>query len=289
MSDSRARGWCFTINNYTELDEHVVFEMAQYAKYVVCGRENGSENGTPHLQGFVYFDTLKSFKQVKEIHSTAHWEAMRGTVDQAAEYCKKEGDWFEAGTKPLNQSEKGERGKPTIAERWALAKAGEYEQLPPENLKIYKYIHAMYRTVEDRNVLDNVWVCGPSGCGKSSWVRETYPVFYSKPMNKWWDGYDHEDVVVLDDYDPKHTEYLSYYLKIWADHYSFNAEVKGGMMRIRPKTIIVTSQYSLDACFPEKETLAAISRRFRVHQIAPFDDTPSWPLAISPILRLPRK
>ena len=89
MSDSRARGWCFTINNYTELDEHVVSEMAQYAKYVVCGRENGSENGTPHLQGFVYFDTLKSFKQVKEIHSTAHWEAMRGTVDQAAEYCKK--------------------------------------------------------------------------------------------------------------------------------------------------------------------------------------------------------
>ena len=147
----------------------------------------------------------------------------------------------------------------------------------------------MYRPVEDRDVLDNVWVCGPSGCGKSSWVRDTYSVFYSKPMNKWWDGYNHEEVVVLDDYDPKHTEFLAYYLKIWADHYSFNAEVKGGMMRIRPKTIIVTSQYSLDACFPEKETLAAISRRFRVHQIAPFDDTPSWPLAISPILRLPRK
>ena len=84
MSRNITRGWCFTINNYTEADEHVVFEMEQYAKYVVCGRECG-ENGTPHLQGFVYFSTEKSMKQMKEIHSTAHWEPMRGTVDQAAE------------------------------------------------------------------------------------------------------------------------------------------------------------------------------------------------------------
>ena len=45
-------------------------------------------------------------KQMKEIHSTAHWEPMRGTVDQAAEYCKKEGEWFEAGVRPLNQKKK---------------------------------------------------------------------------------------------------------------------------------------------------------------------------------------
>ena len=64
----------------------------------------------------------------------------------------KEGDYFEAGTRPLNQAEKGERGKLAIQERWALAKAGEYEQLPPENLKIYKFINAMYRTVGDRDV-----------------------------------------------------------------------------------------------------------------------------------------
>ena len=131
MSRNITRGWCFTINNYTEADEHVVFEMEQYAKYVVCGRECG-ENGTPHLQGFVYFSTEKSMKQMKEIHSTAHWEPMRGTVDQAAEYCKKEGEWFEAGVRPLNQREKGERGKQSIEERWALAKGGEFERLPPE-------------------------------------------------------------------------------------------------------------------------------------------------------------
>ena len=47
-------------------------------------------------------------------------------------------------------------------------------------------------------------------------------------MNKWWDGYAGEEVVVLDDFDPRHAEHLSYYLKIWADHYAFNAEVKVG-------------------------------------------------------------
>ena len=88
MSDSRARGWCFTINNYTELDEHIVFEMAEYSKYVVCGRDWIRKwNATP--PGLCLLRKQKSLNQVKEIHSTAHWEAMRGTVNQAAEYCQK--------------------------------------------------------------------------------------------------------------------------------------------------------------------------------------------------------
>ena len=289
MSRNITRGWCFTINNYTEHDEHIVFDMAEYAKYVVCGREFGEENGTPHLQGFVYFSTEKSMKQMKEIHPTAHWEPMRGTVDQASEYCKKEGDYFEAGVKPLNQREKGECGKQSIEERWALAKAGQFEQLPPEHLKIYKYIHSLYSEVADRPELDNVWVQGHTGCGKSRWVRETYPVFYTKPMNKWWDGYAGEEVVVLDDFDPRHAEHLSYYLKIWADHYSFNAEVKGGMIRVRPKTVIVTSQYAIEDCFKETAERDAIARRFRVYQIAPLDNPTACASAIAPIFRPLRK
>ena len=262
--------------------------MEQYAKYVVCGRECG-ENGTPHLQGFVYFETKKSAAQMKEIHPTAHWESMRGTVDQAAEYCKKEGEWYEAGVRPLNQKEKGERGKQSIEERWALAKAGQFEQLPPEHIKVYKYIHSTCTISQDRSELDNLWVQGHSGCGKSSWVRSNYATFFVKSMNKWWDGYAGEEVVVLDDFDPSHAEFLAYYLKIWADHYVFNAEVKGGMMRIRPKTFIVTSQYGIDQCFKTEQDRAAISRRFRVYQIAPLDDPATCASAIAPVFRPPRK
>ena len=48
---------------------------------------------------------------------------------------QEEGEWFEAGVRPLNQRKKGERGKQSIEERWALAKGGEFERLPPEHLK----------------------------------------------------------------------------------------------------------------------------------------------------------
>ena len=110
-----------------------------------------------------------------------------------------------------------------------------------------------------------------------------------KPMNKWWDGYAGEEVVVLDDFDPRHAEHLSYYLKIWADHYAFNAEVKGGMIRVRPKTVIVTSQYAIEDCF--KETAERGCYRKKISSLS--NRTPSMiPLlvpAIAPVFRPPRK
>lgn len=268
MSEKRYRGWIFVINNYTEDDELIIFEMAQDAKYLVAGKEVG-ENGTPHYQGFVYFDTVKSFAQVKDYHSTCHWEYMKGTPEEAATYCKKDGDFYEEGEIPMSQKRKGDKGKEAIEERWALAKAGRFEELPPEQIKTYEYIYRKSLVVEDRNELTNIWIQGPSGCGKSSYVRETYPEFYTKPMSKWWDGYNGEDVVLLDDFDPNHGKYLSYFLKIWADHYAFNAEVKGGMLKIRPKVVIVTSQYTIDSCFESQEERDAISRRFSVREMGP--------------------
>lgn len=263
---NRSRGWCLTLNNYTEDDELVCYDIALMCKYCVFGKEVG-ESGTAHLQGFVYFDTLKSFDQIQLLFDgRAHLERMQGTPKQASDYCKKDGDFFEYGQLPLSDREKGERGKQSIEERWTLAKAGRFEELPPEQIKTYQFIHARYTQVHDREQLDNMWIWGQSGCGKSSYIRQNYDMstVYWKGMNKWWDGYQHEPVVVLEDMDPKHGEFIAYFLKIWADHYAFNAEVKGGMMRIRPKTIIVTSQYPLNEVFPDLKDQEALFRRFKI-------------------------
>lgn len=265
---SKSRGWHFVINNYFEEDEDFIGELyfVEGAKYVVAGREIAPTTLTPHLQCYVYFNEPVRFSKMKDLHPTAAWFKARGSAQQNRAYCSKNGDFLELGEIPLTPSD---GAKMTNTERWTLAKEGRFEELDPENVKIYEYIYAKYQTVEDRPILDNVWIYGPSGCGKSSRVRQEHEAFYSKPMNKWWDGYQREDVVVLDDFDPNHGSYLSYYLKIWADHYSFNAEVKGGMMHIRPKTIIITSQYTIEDCFrlkdgsPDHPTIDAISRRFK--------------------------
>ena len=95
---SRARHWVFTINNYTEEDEERLRVVATNCTYLVFGREIG-ESGTPHLQGYVDFGTTKRFSTAKgHIGQNAHIDVKRGKPEQAADYCKKDGDFEEFGS-----------------------------------------------------------------------------------------------------------------------------------------------------------------------------------------------
>lgn len=53
-------------------------------------------------------------------------------------------------------------------------------------------------------------------------------------------------------------------MKLWGDRYSFLAETKGGAINIRPKKIVITSNYKIEDLFEDTVLAAAIRRRFEV-------------------------
>ena len=161
----QSRDWCFTLNNPIE-DEIASIYGAEHGsfgggvKYLVAGMEGMGPDCTPHIQGFVQWNSPKTLEKCKAVLDRAHWEKRRGSPTQAAEYCKKEGDFFEVGECGLTREE---NMKLSNQERWALAKEGKFVDLPPEHYQTYKKIFMENIVVEDRNELDNLWIVGPPG------------------------------------------------------------------------------------------------------------------------------
>lgn len=273
--NTRRQGWCWTLNNPTDEEAAEVDALQQAATYTIFGKEKG-DSGTFHLQGYVFFPTKKSFTQVKAMLPRAHWEGQRGTTDQAADYCKKEGDYMEFGNPPMSKKRKGEIGREFWEDILEKAKRGKFDEIDPKvqitHYRSLKAIASDHRTMPaDLDCHDNLWYWGDTGTGKSRTARTENPGAYLKMCNKWWDDYQGEETVLIEDFDKAH-HVLGHHLKIWADRYAFPAEVKGGKVNLRPKKIVVTSNYPPDEVWAhEPGTLGPILRRFKVvHFECPF-------------------
>jgi len=100
---TRAKHWCFTLNNYTpeEYQKFVDFLSDDtHVIYGVVGKEVG-ESGTPHLQGYVSLRNRVTLRGIKALTSDrTHYGIKKRTPYEAAQYCKKDGDFVEFGTVP---------------------------------------------------------------------------------------------------------------------------------------------------------------------------------------------
>lgn len=263
---ARSRNFCFTWNNYSDASIQVLTELE--CKYLCYGKEVG-ESGTPHLQGVVVFANAVSHKSVIKKLKGAHVEPCKGSIEQNETYCKKDGDWIERGSKPMNQMEKGEKGKEYYQEILDLARADRIHEIDPQAQLVHGLAlrrerdeASKKRKFEDTEET-HLWYYGESGTGKSRKARIDHPEAYLKMCNKWWDGYEDEETVLVEDFDKKH-EVMCHHLKLWADRYPFLAEYKGGAKKIRPKLIIVTSNYHPSEIWSDSKDLEPIKRRFKI-------------------------
>lgn len=261
----RNRAWVFTLNNYETLELEQCRQLG--AEYLIVGREVG-EQGTPHLQGYAYFSSARTLASLKKKLPRAHWEMRRGTHEQARDYCKKEGTFEECGEEPQkkggdNIEERIKKNKRLLeVPLIELVESGEVSPLIIPTLKKARYILASEGAAVDADDVRGVWIWGEPGIGKSQFVRDNFVDIYMKSQNKWFDGYTGQETILIDDFDEQGS-CLSHYLKIWSDRYACNGEVKGSIVPLKHRWLVVTSNYPPSE-FWSGVLLRAIERRFRV-------------------------
>lgn len=251
-----SKHWCFTL-----FADKCPWTLKNCA-YCVYGREVCPDTGRRHLQGFVSFEKKVRVSAIKKVDPVGHYEMKRGTVTQAIEYCKKDGDYVEIGDVPDDNSGVAIRSCIASAKKGDMA---AIEELSPSLFLRYK------RTFEGLRKFDlpvlteptGYWIHGLPGSSKDSNVLKLQP--FVKSHNKWWDGYEGQKYVLLSDLDISTAKWVGHFLKIWTDMHPFNAEIKGGVMTIRPERFYVTSNYTIDHLFREDVNLCnALKRRFHV-------------------------
>lgn len=268
---SRARSFCFTLNNY-DLDdyERITNHLSDHARYGIVGEEIGA-NGTPHLQGYVSYPNARSFNVVKaDLGSRVHLERANGSAQDNRTYCSKDGLFFETGIIPDRAGGSSFEEKIALNKRLIdssiplsqLIDTGELSVYHVATVKRARMVIDQEYPPEGSDDVRGVWYWGPPGVGKSRLVREICgEELYLKAQNKWWDGYTGESNVLLDDLD---TDVLGHYMKIWADRYACTGEIKGGTINLRHKKFYVTSNYSPEQLFKDPIMCSAVRRRFDI-------------------------
>jgi len=242
--------------------------LGSTARYAILGKETGDESKILHLQGYASMLKVYRLKGIKKlVGNRAYLEPAKGTEQDNFDYCSKQGDYIEIG----KRSDQGKRND--LLEIAKLIKDGatleEVAEIAPATyIRNYRGI-AHYQTLHiphyQHDTVRGIWLHGPPGVGKTHHARlfaETKGDVFVKAQNKWFDGYKGEPVILLDDLD---TPLLGHYLKIWADKWSCNGEVKGGTTKLRHRYFIVTSNYTPEHLWKDDEAMQqAVARRFKI-------------------------
>lgn len=260
---SQSRFWCFTLNNPDGLIEPATFADCTYAVFQL---ERGSSE-TVHYQGYAEFTNRKRLSDVRTYLPRAHWEPRRGTQAQAIAYCTKE-ETRCAGPIVFGKPSESEQGRRTDLDeiRTRITKGSPEKRIAETAFgqwcRYYRSFREFRRLVTtNRNWKSEVTVLyGPPGTGKSKWALDSSDISqqYWKQRSQWWDGYEGQETVVLDDF----YAWLPYDLLLrLCDRYPLMVETKGGQSNFLAKKIVITSNTFPEQWYKDVHNWSAFCRR----------------------------
>jgi hypothetical protein len=273
--------WCFTFNNYSMDDVHRLRALHTDPRnklaYICFQPELAPNTGTPHLQGFIAFESRKRFSTVKRLlGDSTHLETPRGTPEQNRTYCSKDESrdndagfgFHEAGDLP-SPLEQGKRND-LLAFKAMLDEGYPVWDVPNEDPALFGTAVRYHRGLsqyelhsrQPRQERTHLHVhTGDPGTFKSH-AASQYPSIYpleNGNNGSWFDAYDpnrHESVLI-DEFGGHFMPYTE--LKRLADRYPKMVETKGGRTIFRAKRIIITSNISAESWY--KQPFEELERR----------------------------
>lgn len=229
--------------------------------------ERGADTGYEHWQIMFIAEKKVSLNQVRGLFpGTGHYELTRSAAAETyvwKEDTRVEGTGFELGTKPINRNSKTDWDRV-----WALAKSGDFESIPSDirvsHYRTLRTIRADYARPTPM-VRSAVVYWGPTGVGKSrrAWAEAGVGAYPKNARTKWWDGYQGEEHVVIDEF---RGDIGVGNLLTWLDRYPVLVEIKGSSIPLMAKKIWFTSNLAPENWYPDLdlETRDALMRRLEV-------------------------
>jgi len=253
-----SKSFVFTINNPTE--EEILTVKGLPCQRICAELEKGKE-GTPHVQGAVVFKNTKRVGGVCKLLGGRAWVAkMRGTwADQ--EYCTKDNeviivaDYTIQGMKTdlLSFKEDVKRGADdAFLIDNHLATIAKYPRF--ENRLKEHYARERSRGFRKIEVIVH-W--GDAGTGKTRGPMEEGAFKFTDYDDHWWDGYQGEKVLLLDDF---YGGVKWCTLLHWLDGYQVRLKIKGGHTYAQWTKVYITSNKRWDDWY-NRDDQSALERR----------------------------
>lgn len=294
--NEQKRRYCFTWNNYPTKSEPKAGPLDKFTKamkakapnvpqdedqpwktalkklkysYIVVGFEIAPTTGTPHLQGYVEFKSGKRITTMAKACPGPKYIPCEGSAKENYDYCTKDGDFWEDG----EISQQGKRMDLEAAMADIKEGMDELDFFEKHPMVMFRYPKSCdrYRTLCEKKRMKgynkkHVKVFyGKTGTCKTKSAVEEFPeafIVSSTQTGLWWDGYDGEECVILDEFRDS-AVCLAQFLRI-LDGYYCQVPIKGGSKTLCAKNIIITSNTDPQTWYLgcDKESREAMFRRF---------------------------
>lgn len=238
------RHWCATFFNEPKTE---LFK----GRYLIVGVETCPTTGKQHWQSYMEFQEKTSMKKIKEMFQdkSVHLEPKRGTREQARVYCKKEGAFTEYGvwatgpgfrTDLKTTTESIVKGEKRLND--VMVEEPELYCKYRNGLKDIQGAVDKKKSAEFRK-LEVIVISGPTGCGKTRVAMENCTYKIEGGELNWWDGYDADESICIDEYDNdvKITRLLNL-----LDGYQLRLPIKGGFTYANWKRVYITTNLRRD-------------------------------------------